>query len=486
MSSTPAQFMALAPSSPTPLVTQIERAIRTKVDSGVLRVGARLPSIRGMSRDCGVSTATVIDAYNRLVAGGYLEARRASGYFVASRVVAGISTVHAACDLPTGSVAALLRAYEEAPFDVHAGSGWLPEEWLYDQGVKFGLRAVSRAAGAHLVRYGHPYGYRPLRQMITRQLAAHGLEIAPEQVVLTAGASQALTLLVCLLVKPGETVFCDDPGYSNLIALLKQSGAKIVGVPRTPSGPDLVTLEQLAAIHRPKVFFTSTALQNPTGTSYTPAVAFQVLKVADQNDFLIVEDDIFADLQDAPTQTLAGLDGLRRVIYVQSFSKSIAPSLRVGYIACGSAMAAAVLKAKIYSSLSTSEINERIVLAILSEGHHRKHLELLRRRLERAQHTVCAGLKSAGMRLFHEPGGGMFVWASFERDVDIPATLQLAARRGIVLSPGNTYTVDGAMSPWFRFNVARSDDARLYRFLESASSKAPGPITSSPPEYRFA
>jgi DNA-binding transcriptional MocR family regulator len=474
MGDSPAQIVTIDSHSGIALVSQIEHQIRAKVDSGALTMGARLPSIRRLSHSCSVSTATVVDAYNRLVASGYLEARRASGFFVGPRNVARRpGALFAVTDFPVGSSAALLRAYEETPFNIHAGSGWLPENWLFGDGVKAAMRAVSRTSGGHLVGYGHPYGYPPLRQAIVRQLATQGIEAHPDQVILTTGASHALMLLINLLVRPGETVLCDDPAYGNLIALLRQRDARIIGVPRTPQGPDTEALARLALEHRPKVFFTSSALQNPTGTSCGPSVAYRILQTAERCDFLIVEDDIFSDLQEHPTQSLASLDGLRRVIYVQSFSKSIAPSLRVGYVACEPGLAKAFLQWKAYASLSTSELNERIVVSILAQGNHRKHLDHLRSRLQHAQESVCLGFRNAGMRVFHEPQGGMFVWARFERDdLDSEAVVLEALRNGIVLSPGSTYAVDGRPSPWFRFNAARSDDAQLYRFLERVAAKA--------------
>lgn len=432
--------------------------------------GVRLPSVRMLAKQCGVCTATVVEAYNRLVAAGYIDARRASGHFVARRgappVAAALGSLAA---LPIDSVQAFMRAYDQAPFEIHAGCGWLPEDWLDEEGVKFGLRAVSRAAGAHLVRYGNPHGYLPLRQRIQIQLGARGIDVSPEQIVLTAGASQALTLAMRLLLKPGDTVLCDDPCYSNLVSSLNQYGLQVLGVPRTPFGPDLVALEGFCATHRPKAFFTNPTLHNPTGTSYTLASAHRVLQIIEQHDILIVEDEIFADLQDPPAPNLASLDQLRRVLHIHSFSKSISPSLRVGYIACNSALAEGLVRLKVLSSLATSELNERMVLIILTERCHHKHLVRLRQRLARAQETVGARLTASGLRLFHQPSAGMFVWARFMREVDVADVTRQAAEHGIVLGPGHLYSINQVPTPWFRFNVARSDEEKLYHFLESVS-----------------
>jgi len=451
-------------------VAQLEAQIRDSIDLHQLAEGVRLPSVRALAKQCGVSTATVVDAYDRLLAAGYIDARLGSGHFVAHRGAPRVAaSLGALAELPIDSVQAFMRAYDQAPFEIHAGCGWLPEHWLDEEGVKFGLRAVSHSAGAHLVRYGNPHGYLPLRQRIQIQLGARGIDASPEQIVLTAGASQALTLAMRLLLKPGDAVLCDDPCYSNLVSSLMQYGLQVLGVPRLPSGPDLDALDRLCAAHRPKAFFTNTTLHNPTGTSYTLACAHRVLQIMEQHDILIVEDEIFADLQDPPAPNLASLDQLRRVLHIQSFSKSISPSLRVGYIACSPALAEGLVRLKVLTGLTTSELSERMVLAIITEGRHRKHLVRLRKRLALAQETVGARLTASGLRLFHQPSAGIFIWARFVRDVDFDAVTRQAAEQGIVLGQGQLYSVNQAPTPWFRFNVARSDEDNLYRFLESVS-----------------
>lgn len=469
-------IVALDPEADTPLVTQIESQLRTLVDQRVLNAGARLPSIRALARQCRVSTATVVDAYNRLVAAGYLEARHGSGYSVALRAPTRRQVaLRSRTPMLIDSVRALMRAYDESPMQLHVGCGWLPESWLDDAGVKLGLRTVARSAGPQLVRYGNPLGYLPLRQQIQISLAARGIEATPEQIVTTAGASEALQLAMKVLVKSGDTVICDDPAYSNLILLLKHYGLTVIGVPRTPSGPDVAAMERLVTARRPKVFFTSPTFQNPTGTSYGPAAAFRVLQLAEQHDFMIVEDDIFAELRDPPSQTLAALDQLHRVIYIQSYSKSISPSLRVGYLAADAELAEPLISLKTLHSLATSELSERMVFAILTGGGHRKHVQRLRDRLARAQEEVADSLQSAGMRIFHRADGGMFLWAAFDGSVDPAKVLLRAADEGIVLAPGRLYSVDGLPSPWYRFNVAHSNDPRLYRFLEGVPRKEASP-----------
>lgn len=139
------------------------------------------------------------------------------------------------------------------------------------------------------------------------------LDIAPDQVVTAHGVTQALDLIMRTLVKPDDTVFIEEPGYCNLIAMLRLGNIEVIGVPRIVSSVDLERLEELAQIHRPKIFFTNTVLQNPTGTTYTPACAMRVLQATERHGFWVVEDDLYRELAQATEPRLAALDGLRRI-----------------------------------------------------------------------------------------------------------------------------------------------------------------------------
>ena len=193
---------------------------------------------------------------------------------------------------------------------------------------------LARKNGAYLLEYGHPFGYLPLREHLALMLAGLGITAHPGQILLTQGTSQALELVIRYLLKPGDAALVDDPGYYNMFGNLRLHGVEMLAVPRNPDGPDVAILEQLAAARRPKVYFTQSVMQNPTGTDMSPHVAFKVLQAAERHNFMIVEDDIFCDLQVKATPRLATLDQLNRVIYARSFSKTLSGSLRVGFVAC--------------------------------------------------------------------------------------------------------------------------------------------------------
>ena len=455
--------------SSEPLVAQIVRHLTQCIVSRQWRPGSRAQSIREFARLHGVSTSTVVEAYDRLVAAGLLVARRGSGFFVEETGrddALRLPTQHGINQIAIESDWLLRNIYEHEEGGVYAGCGWLPENWHDLDAVSKGLRRLALHPKG-IIQYGHPLGFEPLRQQLTRQLAELEIDAPPAQILLTQGASQGLDLIVRRLTQPGDTVFVDDPGYSNLFSALRLRGLRLVGVPMTPTGPSIPALEALLAEHQPQLYITNTQLHNPTGASYSAAAAFQVLRLAERHSFLVVEDNVAANLVPGRAFTLAAADQLKRVIYVGSFSKSIAPGLRVGFVAAEPGLLEELVYHKLVSGMSTPVINERLVHAISLEGHVRKHLEQLRNRLAKAQERTCRRLENAQFKLFFEPGAGMFVWARpKDESVDTLALSQRAAAQNILLAPGHLFRPDQAPSPWLRFNVAYCDNDRLFTHIE--------------------
>ena len=473
----PATFKLIHDSS-EPLVEQIVQHLTERIISREWRPGSRAQSIREFARVHGISTSTVVEAYDRLVAAGLLTAKRGSGFYVEDK---GRSNPlrHPGQDLinqiPIESDWLLRNIYEHQEKGINAGCGWLPENWHDLDAVGKGLRQLALHPQG-IIPYGPPKGFEPLRQLLTRQLAELEIDAPPGQILLTQGASQSLDLILRRLTQPGDVIFVDDPGYSNLLSALRLRGLRLVGVPMTPTGPNVAALETLLAQHQPQVYITNTQLHNPTGASYGAAAAFQVLRLAERHDFTVVEDNVAADLVPGKVITLAAADQLQRVVYVGSFSKSIAPGLRLGFLAAAPGLLEELVYHKLVSGMSSPVISERLVHSILMEGHARKHLEQLRSRLAKAQERTCRRLEHSQFKLFFEPGAGMFVWARpIDDSVDTLTLSRLAAAQEVLLAPGSLFRPDQAPSPWLRFNVAYCDNDRLFNVMQKCMEKAHRP-----------
>ncbi|PYC44556.1 PLP-dependent aminotransferase family protein [Pseudomonas soli] len=451
----------------TSLIGKLVEHFSQRIEQDQLAQGSRLPSIRAAATSFEVSTFTVVQAYDRLVALGYVEARKGDGFFVA-RTSSAVERQRR--DTPLSDVHWLLDdAFHPDASALQPGAGGLPHDWLDEPGLLRAMRSLGRANGP-VSDYGEPRGNAKLRAWIQRYLDERGVPAHQEQIILTHGASQALNMVVQTLLKPGDCVLVDDPGYINLMSNLRDKSVEIVGVPWTPQGPNVTKLAELLAHHRPKAFFTNPFLHNPTGASYTPAVAHRVLQLADIYDCWIVEDDVCEQLTDDHQAPLAAMDGLQRVIHIGSFSKILASSLRVGYITAQSSVSEALLHYKMSTGLYSSQLTEHLAMQMLNDGSHRKRCERLRARLLTAQHEARIELQRLGWTCWASLAPTPYLWVGDgSEDFDPVALTRRGLSRNILLAPGRIFRPSLQATPWLRLNVSHANTPSLWRFLAESS-----------------
>jgi len=459
-----ASMFTLDPQSSTPLVLQIVAGFRAAIEDGSLRPGSKVPSIRQFAHAHNVSVFTVVDAYDRLVAQGYFASRANSGFFVKQRAKSATELPAQGANFSFDSMWYSRRIFENRALLMKPGCGWLPGDWLFQDGVRRSLRSLA-ADDFDLGGYGEPKGYLPLRQLVRDLLAEQEIAVTTEQVLLTQGSSQAMDLVARRLVRTGDAVLVDDPGYPNLLFSLRFLGARLIGVPRTAAGYDLAELERLVVTHQPKVFFTQPRLQSPTGSIAQLAHLHRVMQLADKHDFLVVENDIYADLDPEPRPSLASLDQLNRVVYIGSFSKTISSNIRVGYVAANPDLLEDLAQLKMISGLTSSEFTERLAHGALIDGRWRKHVKGLRERLAKAHVAAASKLLKLGFEIFCEPKAGIFLWARHPALQDSGELAYRAAEHDILLGPGHLFSSDLQPSPWLRFNVIFCDEPALFDFL---------------------
>src|SRR5918993_371432 len=295
----------------------------------------------------------------------------------------------------------------------------LPGAWMPEEEIRRALRALARARdGAALTDYGSPLGLPPLRQFLSRRMAEQGFQAAPDQILLTDSGTQAIDLVCRLLIQPGDAVLVDDPCYFNFLALLRAHGATVIGVPYTPAGPHLTLFAQALAEHRPRLYITNSGIHNPTGAALSPAAAHRLLKLVEDHDLVVVEDDIFADFETEPAPRLAALDGLDRVVRIGSFSKTLSASFRCGYIAGRPDWIEKLTDIRIATGFASNRLSEELVLGVLGSGGYRKHMEALRTRLAGAMARTIPRLRGLGIEPWIEPGAGMLVWCRLPNGLD--------------------------------------------------------------------
>ncbi len=312
-------------------------------------------------------------------------------------------------------------------------------------------RVLARE-GKSLATYGlnsGPLGYRPLREFVARKLERDaGITCSPDEVLITSGSLQGLDLVNQLLLYPGDSVIVERETYGGAVTRLKRSGVNIVGVGVDHDGMNDQELEAaLAELKargvRPKYIYTIPTVQNPTATVMSAARRARVLRLAEQYGVPIFEDECYADLtwEGERPPALRALAGDDRVIHIGSFSKSVAPALRLGYLVAGWPIMSRILAIK---NDGGSGALEQMILAEYCREHFDSHVRTLRQTLRRKSEVLIDALRAefGGDIEFDAPAGGIFLWVGLPEAVDTTRLTQLALQAGTAVNPGAEWMVD--------------------------------------------
>jgi DNA-binding transcriptional MocR family regulator len=430
-----------------------------------------------------VSPHTVVAAYDQLLALGLVEARRQRGFFV--REAAPERLAARAAQRPPGpgapdrgpahplpvSATALIRGMFQPPgARPMPGLGTLPADWL-DLPLPAGvLRKVCSGAqlGAVSLQYGDPAGEPRLRQALSTQLADFGVSASAQQIITTIGATHALDVVTRTLLRAGDSVLVDEPGWSVEYARLAALGLRVLPVPRGEDGPDLAAMQRLIEAQkpaqRPRLYVTVSVLHNPTGASLSLQSAHRVLQLAQVHGLHIVEDDTYAHLAPAHLPRLAALDALERTIYISGFSKILVPNWRVGFMAAPPALVERLVDTKLLTTLTSPGLTELALAHCLEQGLLRRHTERVMRKLAAARARTVKLAEAHGCT-FVAPPRGLFGWIDVGVDTE---RLAQAMLEDWLIAPGALFHATHRPTTLMRINFATSQDLRFWRALQRA------------------
>lgn len=355
--------------APQTLSTQLAERLGERIRMRLLPAGARLPSVRECARQQGVSTHTVVAAYDLLQAQGLVEARPQSGFFVRDFVQdapllqseqARAAPADEATGAPKGTrinASMLVRGmfHQSVGGRPQPGAGVLPAQWLEAGFLAAAMRKACSGKSLHdsCVGYGDPLGDISLREALSRRLARLGIAAAPQHIITTMGATHGLDVVSRALLQPGDPVMVEEPGWAVEFARLASLGMRVLPVPRGPDGPDLAVMQRYCESCAPKLYVSVSVLHNPTGYSLSPASAHEVLQLARRFGFYVVEDDTYGEIAPDHAARMTVLDRLGHSIYVSGFAKLLAPNWRVGYLAPPPALVERLVDTKLLSTLTT-------------------------------------------------------------------------------------------------------------------------------------
>ena len=473
-SETRGSVRTLSRRSDTTLAEQLAQRYAELIQQRLLATGARLPSVRECARRHEVSPATVVAAYDQLLARGLVEARPQRGFFVrtnsrdASAARAKAAQTNAGVPRPPlpNSATALIRGMFQTPGGrAMPGLGTLPAEWLDAPMLAAAMRKAtsSKQTAATALQYGDPAGEPRLREALAIKIADHGIAASPGQIVTTIGATHALDVVTRTLLRHGDSVLIDELGWSVEYARLAALGMRVLPVPRGADGPDVAAMRRLIEAQppgeRPRLYVTVSVLHNPTGASLGLSAAHQVLRLAREAGFHIVEDDTYAHLAPAHAPRLAALDGLERTIYVSGFSKILVPNWRVGFLAAPAALVDRIVDTKLLTTLTTPGTGELALAHCLEQGWLRRHAERVVQRLGAARARTVRLAEAHGCRFVSEPRG-LFGWLDTGVDTE---RLAHAMLDDWLLAPGALFHAEHRPTTLMRINFATSQDPRFWK-----------------------
>ncbi len=451
------------------LTEQLAARFADRIRSRLLAPGARLPSVRQCAGQHNVSTATVVAAYDQLLAQGLVHARKNRGFFVRETPTArgegaaaeakaatraGVSPVNA-----TALIRGMFHKVSDKP---HPGMGVFPPEWLESTFMPAAVRKVTstRALQDVSLQYGEPLGDSGLRRVLAQKLGTLSIHTEPDHIITTVGATHALDIVSRTLLRAGDPVMVEEPGWAVEFARLAALGMRILPVPRRADGPDLDVMARYCEVHQPKLYVSVSVFHNPTGYCLSPGSAHRLLQLANQHNFHIVEDDTYSHIAPEHATRLSALDGLQRTIYVSGFAKILAPNWRIGYLAAPPALVEPLLDTKLLSTLTTPALLEKALALCIEQGQLRRHAERIRTRLDAARARSVKLALAAGCTFAAEPVG-LFGWV--DTGVDTDALAQRMLDEGYLIAPGALFHAARAPSTLMRINFATTQDAAFWR-----------------------
>ncbi len=459
------------------LYEELAEELGRLIATGTLRPGDRLPSVRRLSRQRGISVSTVLQAYLLLESRGFVETRPQSGHYVRTsraalppeprppRLVSNATRVSVS-DL----VASVYRAAAD-PNLVPLGGAHLSAELLPTEKINRSAATVARTAGGAAVGYDPPPGCLALRRQIARRAADWGVALSPDDLVTTVGAMEALHLSLRAVARAGDTIAIESPAYYGLLQLIESLELRAIEIPTHPgTGMDLDLLEEALRQHRIKACLAVTNFSNPIGALMPDEAKRALVQMLARREIPLIEDDIYGDLYfgEARPRPAKAFDRHGLVMLCSSFSKTIAPGYRVGYVAPGR-FRERVERLKFVQSVATPTLPQMAVADFLQNGGYERSLRRQRRALAEQVARVSEAAAThmpAGTRI-SRPQGGFVLWIELPPGKSALELHRRALAQGIAVAPGPIFSAKQRFASCIRLSCGHPWSELLDRSLRT-------------------
>ena len=455
------------------LTAELVQRFVAAIEAGSLGPGARLPATRELAEQAGVNPLTAARVYRRLAELGYVTAAVGRGTFV--RTLPPFASDELEDDWQSAALPASLPAPRERLLQdsmhlaaqgevISLAMGYPAPETVPVTELAAAAAAAFAEAGADAVAYTVIEGHPGLREEIGKLGRRHGFATGGEEILVTAGARQAIDLVARCVLRPGDVACVESPSFIGTFDSLEATGARVIGIPVDADGIDVDFLQRVLVRHPVKLVALQSACQNPTGRHLSPERHRRLAELARERSFFVLEDGVYSRLAfDGVVPPSLRRDAPAHVIYVDSVSKSLGGGLRVGWIAARGPIFNRLVALKMASDLHTSTLTQRIVERVLATGAHDRILGEARLLYERRATALRDALDEhlAGEFDAFEPLGGHNLWVTLRRRVDERTLHNEALRRGVSFTPGHAALVEESQRASLRLCFSVADEERL-------------------------
>jgi DNA-binding transcriptional MocR family regulator len=452
---------------------QVEHRIMALIDSGVLRNGEKIPSLRMLSEQLKVSVNTVREAYERLENRHYIEAIPQSGYYVRSAVPPSSKRKDLQLreldprEVSFFQVYDAMKCAEGSAELVQLGAGLLDRQFRPEKKLAHSYQQAIQRFPAEAFDYMVAPGYRPLREQIALLGANSGQQISPDDLIITSGCQEAVCLSLMATCKPGDLVAVESPFYFNFLSLLDRLGITPVEIPGTADeGINLDVLQFVLERNPIKAVFIISNFTNPTGAVLPTAKKKRLLELLQKFDIPLIEDDIYGDLAfRGRPDTCKGYDTDGRVMLCSSFSKTISSGMRLGWTAPGRYYDE-VMKLKTVINIGSPSLDQIALSIFLQQGGYERHL----RRVRQGVKEMVEAARRAVQEYFPpgtivtDPHGGSLLWVTLPSGYDTMDLYFRALTENILFAPGCLFSRKGGFTSSLRIN-AGSWNLRIERAI---------------------
>ncbi len=439
-----------------PLYRDIASQLGKLIARGSYRPGDRIPSTRELSRKLGVGINTIMHAYELLESGGLIEARPQSGYYVSLARPKAFEGAPAPVSVGHLPIEVMLSLADERLVPLGRGA---PSPDLLPVGkLSRILAGQARSQSAECASYAPRDGVKRLRQQIAKRSLDYGCAFAPDQIVITSGCVEAVTLALHATCAAGDTVMVESPVYYTFLNSIQQMGLKVLEIPSTPNeGINLDVLAYALEHNRVQACLVISNFGNPLGGLMPDEKKRELVRLLARHEIVLIEDDVYGDLGFGRVRPPAfqAYDENGLVLLCSSFSKTVAPGYRVGWIAPGKFLNR-VRALKSLFNLSSATPTQLAIAEFLSSGGYDRHLRatcrILRDRIGRMRDCVSRQFPAGTVATM--PAGGYFLWLEMPAGIDGFSLYERCLRQGIGIAPGTLFTASGRFRNCVRLNCS--------------------------------